>query len=149
DGEVATIFVADPAIADFTMKSAGLLYLQPKKVGETNLFGVDRNNHVLFQRNIYVRLNIEEIQRAVKMLFPCENIMINSVNEGVVLRGCVRSASDAEKIYRVVENYLGGPSGGEYTRATPSTPTPISTSLRGGGYNPTPTQGSGNSKILN
>lgn len=107
-GEPTTIFIADPNIADFTMKTPGILYIHPKNIGETNLFGVDKDNQIVFERNIYVKLNVDEIRRTVAQLFPCEHVTIDAINQGVVLRGCVKSASDADKIYRVVEEFIGG-----------------------------------------
>src|SRR4051812_42586106 len=48
----ASVFIANPEIADVAVKSPRLVYVFGKKSGETTLFAVDENDNVLLSRQV-------------------------------------------------------------------------------------------------
>src|SRR3546814_61073 len=54
DRAMASVFIANPEIADVTAKSDRLLYLFGKRVGTTTLFALDGNDNVIANVSVTV-----------------------------------------------------------------------------------------------
>lgn len=94
----ATVFVADPEIADVQVKSPRLVYLTGKKPGETVVYAVDGNERVLLNQRVHVNHDLGRLRSSLKKLLPDSAIEVESVGKSVVLSGRVRTAKDAEDI---------------------------------------------------
>ena len=105
----ATIFVADPAIADIQVKSPRLSYITAKQPGETSLYAVDADEKVILNRRLSVSHNISRLQSTLRHLFPNSKIDIRSVDGAMVLNGSVATASDAEDVRRIAAKTLKDP----------------------------------------
>ena len=105
----ATIFVADPAIADIQVKSPRLIYITAKQPGETSLYAVDADEKVILNRRLSVSHNISRLQSTLRHLFPNSKIDIRSVDGAMVLNGSVATASDAEDVRRIAAKTLKDP----------------------------------------
>jgi pilus assembly protein CpaC len=103
----ATIFVADPGIADIQVKSARLIYITAKQPGETTLYALDAEDKVILNRRVAVNHNISRLQGSLRHLFPNSDIDIRSVDGAMVLNGSVATASDAEDARRIAARALG------------------------------------------
>lgn len=53
-GQVATIVIGNPLIADATLQSGGILVLTGKGFGATNLLALDRNGRVVMDKTVQV-----------------------------------------------------------------------------------------------
>lgn len=107
ESPAATVFVADPEIANIQVKSPSLIYLLGKKPGETTLFAVDAKERVLANVEIQVIHNIGRIQGVIDKLHPDSGVRISSINGSLVVDGAVSSASEAENIRRLVAGFTG------------------------------------------
>ncbi len=105
----ATIFVADPEIADIQVKSPRLIYITAKQPGETSLYAVDADEKVILNRRLAVSHNISRLQATLRHLFPNSKIDIRSVDGAMVLNGSVATASDAEDARRIAAGMLKNP----------------------------------------
>ena len=76
----ATIFIADPEIADIQVKSARLVYITAKKPGETTLYALDGEDKVILNRRLAVNHNISRLKGTLRHLFPNSDIDIRSVD---------------------------------------------------------------------
>jgi pilus assembly protein CpaC len=92
-----TVFVADPNIADVQVKSPKLIYITAKSPGETVIYAVDANDHVLLNAPIRVSLDISSLRRSLQRLIPDTLVAADSVGRDLVLTGTVASAGQAEK----------------------------------------------------
>jgi pilus assembly protein CpaC len=103
-----TIFIADPSIADFTVKSEGLLFIIPKKLGQTNLIGLDAENHILF--NATIESSIDEFQTYTLMdrVAPGNRLRLKVFNDTVVLTGQVKYPADLDNVTNLLKQYLKG-----------------------------------------
>lgn len=91
----ATLFVADPEIADFQTKSPQLVYVYGKAVGETVLYAVDGAGQVLFASKLRITPNLGALRDAVRRHLPNDAISVESVGGSVTLSGTVLSAGHA------------------------------------------------------
>ncbi|RDD62690.1 type II and III secretion system protein family protein [Ferruginivarius sediminum] len=98
---LASVFVADPEVADVQVKSPKLVYVFGKKVGETTLFAVDGNDNVVVSERVRVRHNLTGLRDALSSIDPAQPIEVEAVNGALVLRGTVPSAEAAENARRI------------------------------------------------
>jgi pilus assembly protein CpaC len=111
DGVAASVFVANPEIADVTVKSPKLIYVFGKRPGETVLYAVDENEKVLLSTRLMVSHNIGRLREALRDLVPGGEIDAQTVSSGIVLSGFVPTATDAEDAQRLAARFIA--EGGE------------------------------------
>lgn len=103
----ASVFIANPAIADITVKSSRMVYIFGKAPGRTTLFAVDSNENVIADLDIQVTHDLSGLRNAIDTLLPANGITLDSVEGGLVLGGPVASATDAENIRRLATRFVG------------------------------------------
>ena len=102
-------FIADPTIADIQVKSPRLVYILGKQSGETSLFAVDADEHVIANRRIIVNHDLNRLRSALKAILPNDNVSVRSVDNRVVLRGAVRTPVEAEEVNRLAAGIVKDP----------------------------------------
>jgi pilus assembly protein CpaC len=108
DQPAASVFLADPEIADIQVKSPTLVYVFAKKAGETSLFAVDQNDELLANFRIAVTHNLSGLEQALRDYIPDAYIKASSLGDAVVLSGVVRSAQQAEDARSLASRLSGG-----------------------------------------
>ncbi|MEX0922651.1 MAG: type II and III secretion system protein family protein [Rhodovibrionaceae bacterium] len=103
----ASVFVANPEIADIQVMSPTLVYIFGKSAGETTLFAVDEEEEILFNRTIIITHNLPALRRIYADLLPGSNVKAQSVGAGILLTGSVDSPVEAEDAVRVASRYIG------------------------------------------
>ncbi|HLI13328.1 MAG TPA: type II and III secretion system protein family protein [Alphaproteobacteria bacterium] len=101
-----TVFVANPAIADVMVKSPRLLYLYGKQPGETSLYAVDSEQHVLLARPVVIKRDLARLQAALHQLLPASTVDARAVDSSIVLVGNVRSSLEAEEARRIARPFV-------------------------------------------
>ena len=89
DRPAATVFVANPKIADIQMKSPRLVYIFGREPGETSLFAVDSGE-----------------RGALKDLVPDGRIEVRSIDDNIVVAGSVRTPAEAAEARRLAERLV-------------------------------------------
>lgn len=103
----ATVFVADPDIADVQAQSPSIIYLFGKRAGSTSMFAVDENDGVLLRSAVRVDHNLEGLRSAIDRLLPNQAIEVSSVDGSILLTGDVDSATAAHELRVLASRYLG------------------------------------------
>jgi pilus assembly protein CpaC len=95
----ATVFVANPDVADVQVKSPSLIYISANKArpGETVVYAVDDKENVLVNSVILVEYDLTRLRQSLKQLMPGEPISVSTVEDKLVLSGNVSNAAQAEK----------------------------------------------------
>ena len=93
----ATVFIANPDVADVQVKSPALIYVNAKTPGETVLYAVDADDNVLLNAPIRVEHDLSRLRESLHALVPGENVTVDSVDGSLVLKGNVSTALRAEK----------------------------------------------------
>ena len=107
DRPAATVFIADPEIADIQVKSPTLVYVFGNMVGETTLFAVDERERVLTNLAVNVVHDLTRLDAALEALLPGADISALSIDGALVLSGNVASATEAEDARRLAARFLG------------------------------------------
>jgi len=103
----SSVFIANPGIADITVKSPRLIYLFGTHPGETSLFALDENDKIITTHTLVVTHNISRLNEALTTLVPGHQISATSIDGGIVLSGTVRNATQAEDARRLAARFLG------------------------------------------
>lgn len=91
----ATVFIADPDVADFQTRSPELVYLFGKSVGETTIFAVDAGGSVILARTVAVTPNLDALRAALARHLPNDAIAVDALVGSITLSGSVLSAGHA------------------------------------------------------
>jgi len=95
----ATVFVANPDIADVQVKSPSLIYISANKTtpGETVVYAVDEKDNVLVSTVVRVEYDLSRLRQSFKLAMPGERITVSSIEGKLVLSGEVSGAGRAQK----------------------------------------------------
>lgn len=104
----ATVFVADPDIADVQVKSPTLFYVFGKQVGETTLIAADADDELLMDVPVTVDHNLSRLREALGELLPGTPLTVSTVAGSVVLEGVVPTPRHAEDARRLAAVVAGG-----------------------------------------
>jgi len=103
----ATVFVADPEIADVQAQSPSIIYLFGRKAGATSLFAVDENDELLLRSAVQVSHNMQGLEDSISRLLPDGAVTVSSVDGSIILDGIVDSPTQAEELQELAGRYLG------------------------------------------
>ena len=111
DEPAATLFIADPEIADIQVKSPTLIYVFGKKSGETTLYAVDSEDGILANLSVRVSHNIDRLAEIVGDVLPDAEIRFDSVGSTLLMSGTVETTSDAEEARRLASQFVADDDG--------------------------------------
>jgi pilus assembly protein CpaC len=94
----STVFIANPDVADVQIKSPSLIYVNAKAPGETVLYAVDAEDHVLVNAPVRVGHDLSRLRQSLSAVAPGENVNISSIDNQLFLTGKVATAGDAQKV---------------------------------------------------
>jgi pilus assembly protein CpaC len=128
----ATVFVANPDVADVQVKSPTLLYISANKTkpGETVVYAVDDKDNVLVSAVIRVDYDLSRLRQSYKQTMPGERILVSSVEGKLVLSGDASSAGQAERARALAIAIIGGDKAGDQVVNQLSVVTPNQVNLR-------------------
>lgn len=103
----ASVFIANPDIADVSVKSQRLVYIFGTAPGETTLFAVDEEDDVIASMTVKVSHNISALNANLERILPDSNIEAVSLEGGILLSGEVGNATQSENARRIATRFLG------------------------------------------
>jgi len=102
-----SVFIANPEVADVSVKSPRLVYIFGRQPGETSLFAVDSDENVIANLRILVTHNLSRLQSGLNRLVPQGSISPISIEGGIILTGSVPTGSQAEDARRLATHFIG------------------------------------------
>jgi pilus assembly protein CpaC len=130
-GPAATVFVANPDIADVQVKSPTLVYISAKAPGETVIYAVDASDSVLLNSVILVEHDVSRLRSSLRQLAPGDRISADSVDGNLVLSGVVSDAGQADKVRSLAASIAGEVKGSQViNRMTVATPNQVNLQVR-------------------
>lgn len=103
----ATVFVADPEIADVQAQSPSIVYLFGRKAGETTIYAVDGDDELLLRRTLVVNHDLSSLRQAIGRLLPESDVSLSSVGGSIVLDGMVETPVQAQELRELAARFLG------------------------------------------
>jgi len=130
-GPAATVFVANPDIADVQVKSPTLVYISAKAPGETVIYAVDASDSVLLNAPILVEHDVSRLRSSLRQLAPGERISADSVDGNLVLSGVASDAGQADKVRALAASIAGEVKGSQViNRMTVATPNQVNLQVK-------------------
>src|ERR1700730_2956901 len=130
-GPAATVFVANPDIADVQVKSPTLVYISAKAPGETVIYAVDAADSVLLNAPILVEHDLSRLRSSLRQLAPGERVSADSVDGNLVLNGVVSDAGKANKVQALAASIASEVKGAQViNRMTVATPNQVNLQVR-------------------
>src|SRR6516165_10186177 len=127
----ATVFIANPDIADVQVKSPSLIYLSAKSPGETVIYAVDASDSVLLNSPVRVEHDVSRLRSSLRELAPGERVSADSVDGNLVLTGVVSDAGKADKVRALAASIAGEVKGSQViNRMTVATPNQVNLHVR-------------------
>src|SRR5438132_9303384 len=130
-GPAATVFVANPDIADVQVKSPTLVYISAKAPGETVIYAVDAADAVLLNAPILVEHDLSRLRSSLRQLAPGERVSAESIDGNLVLNGVVADAGRGDKVRALATSIAGEVKGAQViNRMTVATPNQVNLQVR-------------------
>jgi pilus assembly protein CpaC len=127
----ATVFIANPDIADVQVKSPSLIYISAKAPGETVIYAVDASDSVLLNSPVRVEHDLSRLRSSLRQLAPGEQISADSVDGNLVLSGIASDAGKADKVRALAASIAGEVKGSQViNRMTVATPNQVNLQVK-------------------
>ena len=106
DTPVASVFVADPEIADVQLVSSSVLFVVAKAAGRTSVAALDADSELVGEWTIATVLDIQPARAAIAGVPTLKNVSVRQLNRGVELSGTVASIAAADLALRLTTTAL-------------------------------------------
>ena len=106
DTPAASVFVADPAVADVQLVSSGVLFVVAKAVGRTSVAVLDADSALIGEWTINSVLDIQPVRAALEGVPALSNVTVRQLNRGAELGGTVASIAEADLALRLTVTAL-------------------------------------------
>lgn len=103
----ATVFVANPAIADVQVAGPGSIFVFGQAAGRTTLFALDAEGRPLAQREIHVEHDLGAVRQVLANRFPDTRVTVTSAPKSVMISGATATAAEADAIAATVAGVVG------------------------------------------
>lgn len=102
------VLVSQPTVVDAVVRSPRRVYLLGLSIGETNAFFFDARGRQILNLEIQVERDVDALSDLMRRIMPDSRIKIESVNDNIILRGVVQSASEAANANALAVRFIGG-----------------------------------------
>src|SRR5690606_26080511 len=103
----ATVFVANPEIADVQVPDGTAIFVLGKRSGTTSVFALGDESQPLLERRVVVRHNTSEMLETLRQRFPNLRLSLESAPGSLLVNGTVSSAEEVNAIINTLQPYLG------------------------------------------
>ncbi|HXI88225.1 MAG TPA: type II and III secretion system protein family protein [Parvularculaceae bacterium] len=101
------VLVSQPSVVDAVVKSPHRVYLLGQKVGQTNAFFFDADNHQILDLEIVVEQDVRALTDLFARLMPDSRITAEAVNDNIILKGIAKSSVDAANAADIAGRFVG------------------------------------------
>ena len=106
DTPVASVFVANPEIANVQLVSSNVLFVVGKAVGRTSVAALDADSKLIGEWTISTVIDVEPVRAALKGVAALKHVAVRQLNRGVELSGTVVSIAEADLALRLTTSAL-------------------------------------------
>lgn len=108
DVPAASVFIANPDIADVQVMSPTSVMIFGKRTGETSFMATDSGGRLIEQRTVSVIQDLTNLRQDLDLAIPGNKIRAASVPNGLVLTGEAKDAATIADAYRIAQRYVNG-----------------------------------------
>ena len=107
NADADSVFIANPGIADISVKSPTLIYLFGQQPGQTSLYALDAQENVIANIRVLVTHNLSRLTNALNRLVTDATITPISIEGAIILTGTAPTATHAEDARRLAQHFIG------------------------------------------
>ena len=105
----ADVLVSQPSVVDAVVRSPRRVYLLGLQTGQTNAFFFDSRGRQILNLEIQVERDMDALSDLMRRLMPNSRIEVDSMNDNVILRGTVQTASEAANAHSLAGRFVEDP----------------------------------------
>ncbi len=105
----ADVLVSSPSVVDAVVRSPRRVYLLGLQTGQTNAFFFDSRGRQILNLEIVVERDTDALKALFERVMPDSRIDVEAVNDNIVLRGIVQSASEAANASDLAGRFIDDP----------------------------------------
>lgn len=105
DSAISRVAVGNPAVADVQILNLRQVYILGKGIGSTNVMLWDKAGKVLAAFDVYVNLNVDQLNDEVRKLVKEGDIRVRAVRDRVILEGRVPDQDTSARVVEVVQTF--------------------------------------------
>ena len=105
--DISSVFIADPAVADYQVIGKNKVVVFGKSIGSTSILVFDGDGETLLSRTIVVNESLLAIKQQIALRYPELDISIYNLGKQVILSGMVSSEEQKQDIETLVGELLG------------------------------------------
>jgi pilus assembly protein CpaC len=107
--EAKDIMIANPAIANATVRSATKIFVIGVKIGQTNIHVLDADGRQIIGFDVEVGRDLVALKSTLRQLIPDSPIQAEAIGDSVILTGSVASPLDAQRAMDLAGRIVGDP----------------------------------------
>lgn len=104
----ADVLVSQPAVVDAVVRSPRRVYLLGLTIGQTNAFFFDSRGRQILNLEIQVERDVDALTDVMRRVMPDSRIEIESINDNLILRGDVQTATEAANAKLLATRFVDG-----------------------------------------
>ena len=104
----ADVLVSQPAVVDAVVRSPRRVYLLGLTIGQTNAFFFDSRGRQILNLEIQVERDVDALTDVMRRVMPDSRIKIESINDNLILRGDVQTATEAANAKLLATRFVDG-----------------------------------------
>lgn len=105
--DISSVFIADPAVADYQVIGKNKVVVFGKSIGSTSILVFDGDGDTLLSRTVVVNESLLAIKQQIALRYPELDISIYNLGKQVILSGTVSSEEQKQDIETLVGELLG------------------------------------------
>ncbi|WP_342608976.1 type II and III secretion system protein family protein [Vibrio tritonius] len=105
--DISSVFIADPAVADYQVIGKNKVVVFGKSIGSTSILVFDGDGNTLLSRTVVVNESLLAIKQQIALRYPELDISIYNLGKQVILSGTVSSEEQKQDIETLVGELLG------------------------------------------
>ncbi len=102
---VKDVLIGNPDVADVVLRSKNTLYVFARKIGQTNIFLLDRNGNPIARVDLSVIIDLRPLQKTLRKVLPEADIRYEIVGNQLLLSGTAKTPADVNKAIELAENF--------------------------------------------
>ena len=105
---IKDVLIGNPDVADVVLRSRQTLYVFARKIGQTNIFLLDRHGNPVARIDLAVEIDLRPLQHSLKKVLPDADIRVENVGSQLILSGAAKTPAEVNKALELARNFARG-----------------------------------------
>lgn len=107
--EAKDIMIANPAIANASVRSSTKIFIIGVALGQTNVHVLDADGRQIVGFDVEVGRDLVQVRSTIKQLLPDSNISVDAIGDSVIVSGSVANPLESQRVFEIATRLVGDP----------------------------------------